>query len=139
MAKDRIRVEKVDFEETDDELIDSDNVNANRDESANSPRRQPSKSNGRRGMSPNRDIVEPTNMRRRQAIMILRCNSDENQRDTRRKCRMLARKYHPSKWRVECVFSKEDSMHVFKGIANACEFLVLQNLKFDVAAKCGIL
>ena len=42
MSKERFWVEKGHFEETDDGPIDFDNANANRDESANAPRRQPS-------------------------------------------------------------------------------------------------
>ena len=123
-VEERIRVEKCDFGEMDDEPIDSGNINTNIDEKTNVPRRQPSNSNGRRETSPNRDTIEPTNLNRRQALRILNCNSDEKQREMRRKRRMLASKHYPGKWCIEHEFSKEDEMKIFKGIADACELLV---------------
>ena len=65
IVKDRILVEKGGFEETNDEPIESDNINANRDESTKTPRQKPSNSNGRWRTSPNRGIVEPVSMSRR--------------------------------------------------------------------------
>ena len=124
IVKERIRVEKGDFGGMYDEPIDSGNTNTNRDENTNVPIRQPSNSNGRHRASPNRDTIEPASLSRRQALRILNCNSDENQREIHRKHRALVRKCHPGKFCVECESSKEDSMKIFKGIEHACELLL---------------
>ena len=86
------RVEKGEFGDSEDETTEDaeheHGINANN----STPRRQVSNcdSRCRQKTSPNRKTIEPTIMRRRQAIWILNCDHDENPREVRRKYRMLA-------------------------------------------------
>ena len=104
--------------------------NSNRDKNDNVPRRQPSNSNGRCRMSLSRGTVETASLSRRQSLSTLNCNSGKNQREARRKHRVIARKHYPGKWCTEWNFSKEGGMKIFKGAASAHELLVPQNLMF---------
>ena len=117
----KICVEKGEFDDGDDETTDDAEYEQNINTNNSAPRRQTPNVDSRHEMSPNKEIIEPTNMNRRQALRILDCDHDENTREVHRKHRMLARKHHPEKWRDAHEFSREDGMKIFKGIANAYE------------------
>ena len=121
MIKNRIRVERGEFGDGDDETTVNAALEQTNNTNNSTPRRQTPSSDSRCKMSPNGEIIELTNMSRRQALWILDCDHDENPRETRRKHMMLVRKHHPDKWRDVHEFSREDGMKIFKGIANACE------------------
>lgn len=80
----------------------------------------------RHNVTPGREYSVWWNMTRREALTILNCCGDKDNKETYRKHRALERKYHPDKWSEEYMFDRDVGEDIFKSIANAYEILTLR-------------